>query len=259
MLNNVIKNASKHHAILLVESKLCDLNGFLKSYMKSIVSTGKDCEWCKKIDNNNYFDVIDINGCENTIKKEEILNISNQFSKIGLESRGIKFYIIRCIENATPQALNSLLMFLEEPPSDTYAILTTRAINLVMATIKSRCHIFALKSDFKIFDEVLKQFNLDKEQKKIIKKVYYSYDNIIEQLNSNFFSVAYDNAQKFIKNINDLSAIKQLQEQFVKFDYRQIKLILKILNVLTGNNEKLFRLIDDIHVNPIKILLFNNI
>ncbi|MDR3330002.1 MAG: hypothetical protein LBS76_01865 [Mycoplasmataceae bacterium] len=259
MVNNVIKSKNKPHAILLVESKLCDLNSFIKKYIKSIVCTGDDCEWCKKIDNDSYFDIIRVDGYAGTIKKEEILNISNRFSSSSVESRGVKFYVIKGVEYATQQAINSLLKFLEEPPTDTYAILTTRAINLVLPTIKSRCQMFTFKSNFQVFDEILNKYNLDVHQKDVIKKTYYSYDDIINQLDSKVFYTIYDFANTFVHNLDNLPTIKALQEQFTKFDYKQIELVLRMLNALVSNNEKLFKLVDNVRVNPIKMLLFNNI
>jgi DNA polymerase-3 subunit delta' len=148
---------------------------------------------------------------------------------------------------------------LEEPPIDTYAILTTRAINLVIPTIKSRCQICTFKSNFIVFDEILKKYDLDDAQKQAIKKTYYSYDDAIDQLKSKMFYTTYDFANSFIHNTNDLSIIKSLQEQFSKFDYRQIELSLKLLNSLVSRNEQLFKLIDNVRANPNKILLFNNI
>jgi hypothetical protein len=39
MGNNFLNAKNKPHALLLIESKLCDLNNFVKNYMKSIVSS----------------------------------------------------------------------------------------------------------------------------------------------------------------------------------------------------------------------------
>jgi DNA polymerase-3 subunit delta' len=171
----------------------------------------------------------------------------------------VKFYVIKGVEYATQQAINSLLKFLEEPPTDTYAILTTRAINLVLPTIKSRCQMFTFKSNFQVFDEILNKYNLDVHQKDVIKKTYYSYDDIINQLDSKVFYTIYDFANTFVHNLDNLPTIKALQEQFTKFDYKQIELVLRMLNALVSNNEKLFKLVDNVRVNPIKMLLFNNI
>lgn len=48
-------------------------------------------------------------------------------------------YIINLVENMNVQAINSLLKFLEEPPANTYAFLTTENETKVLPTILSRC------------------------------------------------------------------------------------------------------------------------
>ncbi|MDR1234926.1 MAG: hypothetical protein LBJ97_02455 [Mycoplasmataceae bacterium] len=259
MGNNFLNAKNKPHALLLIESKLCDLNNFVKNYMKSIVSSVGSKEWSQKIDDNTYYDIIRVNGYENTIKKDDILNIVNQFSKTSVESLGIKFYIIYGIEFATSQAVNSLLKFLEEPPVDTYAILTTRALNLVLPTIKSRCQTFILKSDLNIFTETFKSIKLNEQQLKTIKNIYYSYDEAIKDINNNDFYDSYELALSFVKNFDNLAIIKQLQEKFIKLDYKQIMLILKIINTLIPTNPNIIKILENISVNPIKILLFNNV
>lgn len=50
-----------------------------------------------------------------------------------------KVFIIRNIDNAMEQAQNKLLKTLEEPANNVYFILTTKNINLVLPTIRSRC------------------------------------------------------------------------------------------------------------------------
>jgi hypothetical protein len=69
----------------------------------------------------------------------------------------------------------------------------------------------------------------------------------------------YDFCKTLINGINDLSLIKESLTNFKKFDYQQIELILKILNVMKPNNETLFNLIDQVKYNPTKTLLFNRI
>ena len=97
------------------------------------------CLDCLRIENESYTDLIIVDGSSSTIKKEHIENIQQRFSMSALEANGSKIYIINKIENATTEAVNSLLKFLEEPSSDIYAIITTANINNVLPTIISRC------------------------------------------------------------------------------------------------------------------------
>jgi DNA polymerase-3 subunit delta' len=256
MLNNIINAEHKPHAILFVESKLCNLEQFIKSYIKSIVN---DESLNTKIDTNQYFDLLHINGYAETIKKEQIMEIMERFSRSGFEKGGNKFYIINGVEHATPQAINSLLKFLEEPPVQTYAILTTRAADLVIGTIKSRCQTFVIPSDLNSFQEQMKKFDISAEQQKIIGDVYYSYDSIQNDIKSKIFFKLFDYCKSLISNCKDLQSIKKMGDLFRKYDYVQIALLLKILNSLVGNSETLLEMIANIKYNPIKILLFDSI
>jgi DNA polymerase-3 subunit delta' len=177
----------------------------------------------------------------------------------GIESIGLKFYIISGIEQATPQAINSLLKFLEEPFSKIFAILTTRSLNLVLPTIRSRTQTFILKSKIEEFTKNLENYKLDQQQMNVIKNIYYSYDEIINDLKNNDFYFIYDLAISFKKNIDDIFIIKKIQEQFSKLNYSQISLLIKIIGIFFPNNIRLINLIETIHNNPVKILLFNKV
>ena len=111
---------------------------------KSIIEGTSDFSNCltdisERIENGTFTDLVVLDGSEKSIKKEQILLLQDQFSKTALEVYGKKIYIINAIENATTEALNSLLKFLEEPSSDIYAILITYQIDRVLETIVSRC------------------------------------------------------------------------------------------------------------------------
>ncbi len=103
-----------------------------------------DCRYCKRIDHRtmNGFRVVGEN--EGTIKKEEIEDLVSAFSKTSLEENKDCVYIINNVENMTAEAVNSLLKFLEEPPTYVHAILTTKNITKVLPTIVSRCETMRL-------------------------------------------------------------------------------------------------------------------
>jgi hypothetical protein len=100
---------------------------------------------------------------------------------------------------------------------------------------------------------------LNEQQLKTIKNIYYSYDEAIKDINNNDFYDSYELALSFVKNFDNLAIIKQLQEKFIKLDYKQIMLILKIINTLIPTNPNIIKILENISVNPIKILLFNNV
>lgn len=119
----------KEAAYLLTQSILCDDAGF----------ACETCDTCLRVMKNEYADMIYIDGTSVSIKKDDILRLQSSFSKTGLEAKGKKVYILDHAENATPDALNSLLKFLEEPTNDMVAILIVESIDRVLPTIVSRC------------------------------------------------------------------------------------------------------------------------
>lgn len=114
------------------------------------------CSQCKKIEklvNPNIF-IISPDG--DTIKKEQVDNLEHEFA---LTSDYKRIFIIKDIDKATPAASNSLLKFLESLNDNSYGILTTENINLVLPTIKSRSisvH-FTPKSSMTISNELIKR------------------------------------------------------------------------------------------------------
>ena len=93
------------------------------------------CDQCKKIErliNPNIFIIAPDGG---TIKKEQVEALEHEFS---LTADYKRVFIIRDIDKATLAASNSLLKFLESLNDDSYGILLTENINLVIPTIKSR-------------------------------------------------------------------------------------------------------------------------
>jgi DNA polymerase-3 subunit delta' len=120
----------KETALFLAQSLLCDKPNPLAC---------ESCRTCLRIEHGNYADFLLLDGENGTIKKDEIQDIVGNFTRTPLESKGIMIYIINLAENMTPEAINSLLKFLEEPTKNTYAILTTENEARVLPTIVSRC------------------------------------------------------------------------------------------------------------------------
>ena len=104
-----------------------------------------DCLTCIRVDDENYPDMVVLDGSQNNIKKEQVKNIEAQFDKSALEIKGIMIYIIHLVENMGDAATNSILKFLEEPGKNVYAFLTTNNENSILPTIISRCQVMHLK------------------------------------------------------------------------------------------------------------------
>lgn len=119
-------------ALLLAQSLICahrDKDGF----------ACEQCAECIRVKTHSFADMRILDGTQISIKKEDVLKLRQAFHKTGLEHTGKRVYIVKCAENATPDALNSLLKFLEEPSGDIYAILLSEQPDRLLPTIVSRC------------------------------------------------------------------------------------------------------------------------
>lgn len=103
------------------------------------------CINCKRAEHGNHPDIHLVEPDGLSIKIDQIRSLRKEFSKAGVESKK-KLYLITNAEKMTVSAANSLLKFLEEPNSDTTAILMTEQIQQILPTILSRCQTVPFKA-----------------------------------------------------------------------------------------------------------------
>jgi DNA polymerase III subunit delta' len=101
-----------------------------------------DCLECRKVLHGNHPDLHVVAPDGATVKIEQIRALQRELSYRSVGS-GYKVYIIESAETMTVQAANSLLKFLEEPPSPVVAILLTPSAQAVLPTILSRAQLIA--------------------------------------------------------------------------------------------------------------------
>ncbi|MFA7417962.1 MAG: hypothetical protein WCZ19_05405 [Acholeplasma sp.] len=97
-----------------------------------------------QLDSFNHPNLVYIAKEGQTIKKEQILNLQQEFSKTSLVT-GPRIFIIEQAETMSNQAANSLLKFLEEPKdTDTIGFLLVDDMNFILPTIQSRAQVIRL-------------------------------------------------------------------------------------------------------------------
>ena len=147
ILCNAISNNKLSHAYLFDCNENPDAFNIALAFTKMIVCSDLDETdkkyVCRRIDDNNYLDVKIIESDGIWIKKDELINLQNEFSKRAIEGKK-KVYIINEAEKMNIQTSNSILKFLEEPVDDIVAILLVNNINLILPTIISRCQVIKL-------------------------------------------------------------------------------------------------------------------
>lgn len=94
----------------------------------------------------NHPDLYYLSTKETSIKKEQIEELVHRMNQKPIES-DYKVYIIEQFEKLTPQAENSVLKFLEEPPEKTIAILLTINKSGILPTIHSRSQHIAIQGE----------------------------------------------------------------------------------------------------------------
>ncbi|QMV42208.1 DNA polymerase III subunit delta' [Cohnella cholangitidis] len=99
-----------------------------------------ECLECRKVLHGNHPDLHVISPDGATVKIEQIRTLQRELSYRSVGA-GYKVYIIEGAETMTVQAGNSLLKFLEEPPSPVVAILLTPSAQAVLPTILSRTQL----------------------------------------------------------------------------------------------------------------------
>lgn len=236
-LLNCKKNNKFPQAILLNGYKDTPLLEIAKHVAKSIVCENNEpcdeCLDCLRIENESYTDLIIVDGSEQSIKKGQIEEIQERFSMSALEENGSKIYIINKIENATTEAVNSLLKFLEEPTNDIYAIITTANINNVLSTIISRCMNIRLKktSKHQLVVEATKK-NIPLEDALLLSNFQGSLDSIIETYENTSYLTLKDVLIEFLEQMReneDLLYFSQLEISDVIKDKNDFLLFLELL------------------------------
>jgi len=99
------------------------------------------CPACIKALSGNHPDISLVEPDGAYLKIEQMRTLSREAMYRPFEGN-FKFFILDKAEKMTPEAANSLLKILEEPPSTTHLALITSAPEQLLPTIRSRCQIF---------------------------------------------------------------------------------------------------------------------
>ncbi|MEH7014147.1 DNA polymerase III subunit delta' [Neobacillus niacini] len=137
LLEGIRGTGKKEIALLITKALFCE----------SLIVGFKPCEAChncRRINSGNHPDVHKVEPDGLSIKKQQIQDLQEEFSKKGVESSR-KVYMINDADKMSVSAANSLLKFLEEPNSQTTAFLLTEQPQQLLPTILSRCQILSFK------------------------------------------------------------------------------------------------------------------
>lgn len=166
IFKNAISNDKLSHAYLIDANGCDDAFLFVMSFVKVIIcennytnfASCNGCNKCTRVDNGNFLEVKVIKPEGFVIKKEQLLDLQDDFSRSSIESSKRVYIICEC-DKMTAQAANSLLKFLEEPSDNIIAFLITDNFNKLLSTIISRCQVIRLKkNNVSLMDNALTNF-----------------------------------------------------------------------------------------------------
>lgn len=263
ILLNCFQSQKIPHAFLLVGEG----NHILAHYIaKSLICEEdilacNECNECHRIDNHNYADLICIDGKAETIKKGQIEYIQEQFAKSSLEGKA-KIYLLENIENATPDAMNSLLKILEEPIQGIYAIFTCQNLSRVLPTIQSRCQVIQLLPQSKSFlKKQLQNKDISQDDINILTELFHTYEQCEGYIDSEFLDEMKLEVFHFIEDLyfHRENLIINVQTHLLK-KYKEKQNIQLFLNMLVLGMKDLFHVKQNMELTyPSFKSLFNRI
>lgn len=163
VLSMAIKNNKISHAYLFENKGNDKYVEMILSFVKAILCPHNyfnnkkcgECKQCLRIEAGNYPEIKIIEPDGMWIKKEQLMELQEEFNKTAIEGSKRIYIILEC-EKLNKQAANSILKFLEEPNDDIIALLVTNNKDLVLDTIKSRCQDILILANSELkFDSLM--------------------------------------------------------------------------------------------------------
>ena len=160
-LLNEINNNKLSHAYLIETNNYQNTSLLIKELLKLLLCKNKvnnlkcSCNLCNLIENELYPDIRYIYPDGNNIKKEQLIELKEQFqNKSAYDNKQI--YVITDATKLNSSSANTMLKFLEEPEENIIAILVCDNRYKVIDTIVSRCQILSLKESIETYfgDEI---------------------------------------------------------------------------------------------------------
>lgn len=238
-LSNALKKNRLAHAYLFVGPKGSPKSDaallFVQSMMcKHIDEDGfacQECDTCKRVENEDSLDFFWIHSVgtnitkkdvfhpekkgktlkQERIKKKDILALQEFFEETSVNQRRV--YILEDYDQATPDASNSLLKFLEEPSPGIYGILIANEKANVLPTIQSRCQWIPFRPASSGQLKTQLEDKTDELSASMLASSGYTYDAACALLKEEVFSFLRKEAQFYIEHWQDLETIVHMQTE----------------------------------------------
>ncbi|XRX42710.1 MAG: DNA polymerase III subunit gamma/tau [Buchnera aphidicola (Eriosoma harunire)] len=174
-LTNSILNKRIHHSFLFYGTRGTGKTSTARILAKTLNCTNKTtenpcriCQNCQDIENNKFFDLIEIDGASKT-KVDDIKDILENIQYSPIQGK-YKIYLIDEVHMLSKHSFNALLKYLDEPPQHIKFILATTNLDKIPQTIISRCLLFNFKP--------ISQSTIYQTIKKILNKEEIIFENL---------------------------------------------------------------------------------
>ncbi len=133
------------------------------------------CSLCHLIDLGNLPSLKIIEPDGNFIKKEQIIELRDAFSKSS-QFTDVNVYIIKNCEKMNKESANTMLKFLEEPEGNVIGFFITKEYNNVLPTIQSRCQHIEINFE----NNISESLNIEEEKYEELLTIAKNYLEKIE-------------------------------------------------------------------------------
>ncbi|MEA4115686.1 hypothetical protein VBM87_02750 [Mycoplasma sp. 744] len=199
IVKNSLKTEKLNHCYLLKSYELIDFNSAIINIINLIININLTSLDEQLLPSNIKI----LNAEDKNLTKD---NIKKIFETLNIISHNKKIVILKNIENASIQALNAILLTLEEPSQNVLFIITTNNIEKVLPTIKSRAIILNIRNDD--FKEIaylkLKKEKFDDMEINFILQLFSSIEQIDKYISKTNLAIVSDFFKILNSNINNI-------------------------------------------------------
>lgn len=255
LLERIIQNDKLSHTYMFEGDSIETLKRYAEYF--AVLILGDTPHNRELVQERNHPDYQYVRTDDATIKKEQIDVLVRQMYHKPIASN-YKVYIIEAFEKLTIQAENSILKFLEEPPSNTIALLLTIDKSQILPTIHSRSQHIYIKGES--LDREAHMSNLSEGHRQVVQTLSLNSMHV-EQLGDGFSELLKE-AKKFTLHwlkgdpqaLIDLVSLLQLTSE--RYQYH---LLLQLIDgivrqclhqMMALDNFRPFNDIDVTNINP---------
>lgn len=232
-ITNEIKNKKLSHAYLIETYDYKNIDDLINELLKFLLCSDKignhdkNCKLCHLIDEKKYPDIKYIAPDGASIKKEQLLNLIDEFKNKSMYNNK-QIYVIEDATKLNQSSANTILKFLEEPEDNIIAILIASSRYKVIDTILSRCQVISLKKVEveKFDDDIINLASIICDRH----KNFLSIDDLVGIIPDRVVAL------EKLKKVEDF-LFSRINDNYLNLSYKQVVLIISIIETIVERLE----------------------